>query len=105
MAFDEVRCLRCNPFEGDFGSPGDTILQDKMVTCLGLRKRHCHMCNAVIAKGERIRNRVEIVDRELAAYFWCSACCAAMAAYPDDQGEAIEARIILHPNMAQYVGD
>jgi hypothetical protein len=31
-AFSEHDCLCCGPFEGDFGSPDDRILKDKMVT-------------------------------------------------------------------------
>ena len=27
---DEGACLKTNPFEGDFGSPGDKVLKDKL---------------------------------------------------------------------------
>ena len=30
--FDEAECLKTNPFEGDFGSPGDKVLKDKIGT-------------------------------------------------------------------------
>lgn len=30
--FDEAECLKVNPFEGDFGSPGDKVLKDKIGT-------------------------------------------------------------------------
>jgi hypothetical protein len=33
-AFSEHDCLCCGPFEGDFGSPDDRILKDKMVTSI-----------------------------------------------------------------------
>ena len=36
--FDEADCLKTNPFEGDFGSPGDKVLKDKIDGQEGLLK-------------------------------------------------------------------
>ena len=77
-----------NPFEGDFGDPGDRDLSDKMVTAA---KPHCecHNCGGPIEKGERPRHKVSILDGELFAWRWCWACCVAMAKVwlPDDADE------------------
>lgn len=69
--------LAYNPFEGDFGEPGDRPLTDKMVTAA---KAHpeCHCCGCPIEKGERHRYKAEISDGELMDWRWCWACCVAM---------------------------
>lgn len=48
-AFDERICLQINPFEGDFGVPGDRVLSDKIVT--GRSDKPCVECLTPTAKG------------------------------------------------------
>lgn len=91
--FDEKACLSVNPFEGDFGSPADTVLKDK----IGVARKggQCGMCRQEIVPGEKIRILSAIFDGDLMSYRWCSACCAAMAISREDEGEAWEARVRL----------
>jgi hypothetical protein len=91
MAFDETMCLQTNPFEGDFGSPGDRVLKDKIVTArkVGI----CGMCRQDIMSGERVRSLTAVFDGALMSYRWCSNCCAAMVASWSDNGESWEARV------------
>lgn len=95
--------LMFDPFEGDFGSPGDKVLSDKMVVA---RKAHvCTHCSGPVATGERHRSRVEVVDGDMMAHRWCAACCDLMARIvggrdPDDAEERYEARIGRHAKEA-----
>ena len=92
-AFSEHGCLCCGPFEGDFGSPDDRILKDKMVTAR--KSGECHLCGQQIQPKERIRTMAAVFDGELMSYRWCNACCAAMAKSLYDDGEAWEDRSAL----------
>jgi hypothetical protein len=68
--------LDFNPFEGDFGSPGDRTLSDRMMKA---RKPHaCTHCAGPIAVGESYRRRCDIEDDEMMLAKWCALCCAAM---------------------------
>jgi hypothetical protein len=89
--FDENECLEVNPFEGDFGTPSDRILKNKIVTAR--KGRVCGMCREVIKPGERIRTLTAIFDGQLMSYHWCSACCSAMATSWNDGGVAWESRV------------
>ena len=89
--FDEAECLKTNPFEGDFGSPGDKVLKDKIGTAR--KGGTCGMCRQWIAPGERVRLLAAVFDGSLMSYRWCSECCAAMAANWTDYGLAWEARV------------
>jgi hypothetical protein len=73
----EERTLAFNPFDGDFGAPGDTTLSNKMVTAR--KTGPCSHCGCTICKGERIRSMSAKFDGTLMHYRWCSLCCAAMA--------------------------
>lgn len=86
--FDHKTCLQVNPFEGDFGSPGDRVLRDK----IGLARRAgaCSMCWQDIEPGEQARMLAAVFDGSLMSYRWCSTCCAAMAASWTDGGKAWE---------------
>ncbi len=90
MNFDESECLKTNPFEGDFGSPGDKVLKDK----IGVARKAgaCGMCRQEIVPGERVRMLSAVFDGDLMNYRWCQECCAAMAASRADNGDAWEAR-------------
>ena len=88
--FNEDQCLQTNPFEGDFGGPGDRTLKDKIVTAR--KTGPCSLCRQDIQNGERIRIKAAIFDGALMHYRWCSKCCAAMAASWHDDGKAWEAR-------------
>ena len=85
-AFSENDCLACGPFDGDFGSPDDRILKDKMVTAR--KAGACFLCEREITPGERIRTMAAVFDGELMSYRWCNACCAAMAKSWLDDGDA-----------------
>ena len=89
-AFDESRCLQCDPFEGDFGAPGDKCLKDRMGTAR--KPGPCSLCGQEIQPGERVRIAAHIFDGQLHSYRWCASCCAAMAASWEDDGRAYEAR-------------
>ena len=91
--FDEILCLQVNPFEDDFGVPGDRCLKDK----IGHARKAgpCSLCGQEIQPKERIRMAAHIFDGKMHSYRWCAACCSAMAKSWSDDGEAYEERIIL----------
>lgn len=74
---EEFRVLQYDPFQGDFGEPGDRTLQDKMVTTR--KHAYCHSCGDDIAPKSRARSRVEVFGGELMRFKWCTACCEMMA--------------------------
>lgn len=90
---NEQAVLVTDPFEGDFGGPGDRTLSDKMATAR--KAGECHDCAQQIQPGERIRRRAEVFDGELMHFRWCQACCEAMAISAEDGGKAWEARLRL----------
>lgn len=91
ITFDEAECLKYYPFEGDFGSPGDRILSDRIVTTR--KPAQCHMCLNPAEPGSRSRVLKAIYDGELRTYRWCSDCCAAMARVWDFDGDPFEERM------------
>ena len=96
---DEHKVLKCNPFEGDFGEPNDRVLRDKIVTARKGGK--CHLCCQDIKPGERIRSQVDVFSKELVPSKWCNACCEAMAASWNDNGNALEKRAALRRMRAE----
>ena len=74
---DEPDCLSFDPFSDDFGSPGDRVLSDKIVTAR--KSRECFMCAGTIEIGTRIRVRSEICDEDFHTSAFCMECCIAMA--------------------------
>lgn len=75
--FNEKFALQFDPFEGDFGTPGDRILKDKIVTAR--KSGECFLCKGKIVPGTRVRTRTDISEGEIMYFRWCSDCCAAMA--------------------------
>lgn len=70
--------LDFNPFEGDFGEPGDRTLRDALVQA---KKPHeCTHCGGPIIVGEKHRSRTDVISGDLMSYRWCSLCCDAMLA-------------------------
>ncbi len=63
-------------FEGDFGTPGDTELSNKIVT--GRGEYSCHICHGAILKGEIHRSTTWKFEGELMSYRCCYECCRAM---------------------------
>ncbi|WP_444891761.1 hypothetical protein ACJJIE_00175 (plasmid) [Microbulbifer sp. TRSA001] len=88
---NEYDVLHYNPFEGDFGSPSDRRLKDKIVTARAAAKS-CHCCSGPINPGERSRVWVDIFDGKLMEFRWCFDCCEAMAAWWKDDGAAMVVR-------------
>lgn len=76
-SFDEDACLKYYPFDGDFGSPGDKILRDKIVTTR--KPTECSECLTLTQVGERTRTIVAIFDGQLMSYRFCSHCCEAFS--------------------------
>ena len=89
----ESDVLAVNPFEGDFGSPGDRTLKNKMVTAR--KEGECHLCGGKTVPGTRIRVMTEKFEGRLEYYRWCNECCVAMEKSWQDNGEAYEARATL----------
>ncbi len=88
--FDEAACLACDPFEGDFGSPGDKVFSDKIVIP---RKSHeCSCCTRLTDPGTKTRVITALFDGEPHQYRYCTHCCAAMAISEKDAGRAGEKR-------------
>jgi hypothetical protein len=85
---------RFNPFEGDFGDPGDRELRDKIVT---FRFTHdCCMCPATIRNGEKGRALTMLwadgSPAPVCTYRYCNACTVAMSKVFKDNGKALDAR-------------
>lgn len=72
----ESNVLAFDPFEGDFGEPGDSVLRNNMVNAR--KPGPCSHCGCQIHKGERVRS-MSARFGELMSYRWCALCCAAMA--------------------------
>lgn len=85
---EDILCY--NPFDGDFGSPGDRILKDRLVVA---NKEHvCFLCKKEIKKGSINRVRADISDGEFMHFRWCQECCGAMAMSWTDNGKSLEDR-------------
>lgn len=84
-------CLSCDPFEGDFGDPGDRVLKDKIVKSRVLYP--CDLCGQTIWVGEYARSRTDISGGKLMSFKWCSLCSKAMAKSHYDDGESLNIRI------------
>jgi hypothetical protein len=96
---EDDKALNFDPFQGDFGAPGDRVLKNKM----GVARKPgwCNDCAQQILPGERVRLMTARFDGQLMNYRWCALCCAAMAKHEDDDGEAYEARLALrHATIA-----
>jgi len=75
-AFPQYKPTDYDPFDGDFGDCGDTILSDKMVK--GRKEHNCGHCKGLIEKGEMHRNLNAKFEGQLMSYRWCADCCTAM---------------------------
>lgn len=95
----EKDCLAYDPFAGDFGDQSDRIFSDRMHTAGKNYLVGCVICGGDIIKGERYRRQDGKIDGEFHSCRMCELCCAAMALSWTDNGNAIEARTSLHPNM------
>jgi len=100
--FDEAACLRINPFEGDFGTPGDKILSDRIVS--GRSDKPCGECLTPTEKGERVRTMTAVFDGELRSYRWCSACCAAFVAFGNGDYAPMDARAAVRAAAKAHEG-
>ena len=92
--FNEAECLQYNPFDGDFGEPGDKVLSDKIVTAR--KESPCCECLTPIQKGERVRSMSAVFSGDLHSYRWCSACCHAFSlafSYDDDEEDEFVAAL------------
>lgn len=96
----EEDVLAYDPFEGDFGSPGDITLRDKIVKAR--KSGECHHCGHEIQPGYFARSMTAIFDGKLMSWRWCQACCEAMALSWEDGGEAICARYALNREAISY---
>ena len=96
---NDKKVLRFAPFDGDFGSPGDKVLKDKMGTAR--KAGQCSDCSQQIQPGERVRLLSARFDGELRSYRWCALCCEAMALAEDDGGKAHTARLALRRTTAE----
>ena len=91
--YDEAACLDYYPFSGEFGTPGDKILSDRIVTARKPLSSPCAYCGGNIEPETRTRKMAAVFDGSFHAYRWCSDCCAAMAKSWQDGGAALTRRI------------
>lgn len=93
-ATDLSRALDYNPFDGDFGEPGDRELKDKIVK---FRKpRLCHCCAHEVEPGTLGRSLTMLwVSDGPMSYAYCTDCTRAQAISWDDQGRALDRRFSL----------
>lgn len=83
-------CLDYNPFDGDFGSPGDVVFSDRI--CIARRSSTCNDCLSPILPREHQRRHDAKYDGQMRTYRWCALCCRAMASWWDDDGDALSKR-------------
>ncbi|CAG9172517.1 hypothetical protein CURE108131_22985 [Cupriavidus respiraculi] len=95
-------CLALNPFDGDFGSPGDMVFADRV--CLARKPGTCNDCLGAINAGEQQRRLDAKFDDTMRSYRWCALCCHAMALSWHDNGAALQARWILRARANQQEG-
>lgn len=69
-------CLDFDPFEGDYGSCGDTVLSDQIRKAI--KPNTCIHCAGPIEPGSLYRSRTEKVDGSLMYHRWCQGCCEVM---------------------------
>lgn len=102
--------LQFDPFEGDFGGPGDKVFSNRMVV---VRKSGpCAHCAQTLLIGERARSQQSKFDGDFMSHRWCALCCSAMATYQleaeDEAREALptyEIRAALRERPAQNLKD
>lgn len=84
-----TEALKYNPFDGDFGEPGDRELRDKIVK---FRKAGpCHICGGDVVPGTRGRSLTMLwMSDGPMNYRYCSECTKAMAAVWTDEGRALD---------------
>jgi hypothetical protein len=87
---NEADVLAFDPFEGDFGMPGDRTLKNKMVKAR--KAGECHLCGGQVKPGTRIRVMTEKFEGRIEYYRWCNECCKAMANIWHDDGKEYEKR-------------
>ncbi len=85
--------LSCDPFDGDFGEPGDKTFTDKMA--IVRKSGECHDCADEIPKGMRVRRRVDASEGQIQTFRWCQECCHAMASTDADGGVLSGERVAL----------
>lgn len=104
---DEIEnaTLSFDPFEGDFGVPGDTVLSNKMV--IARKEGACSHCGSLIFKGERVRS-MSAKFGDFMRYRWCASCCDVMAAVylhdeaAEDDDDATDPLAIWESRAAQH---
>lgn len=96
-----MSALEFDPFEGDFGEPGDRTMKDAMVKA---RKPHtCAHCCGPIGIGETHRARTDVIAGDIMSWRWCALCCTAMVEQmngdDDDERYPYEARTKLNEKV------
>lgn len=83
--------LNVDPLGYDKGDSPFTILSNKMVVT---HKPHdCVICREAVPVGSRARVTTEVnQERKFSTYYFCPACCEAMAASWTDNDKALLAR-------------
>lgn len=89
-AEEEQDCLDLNPFDGDFGAPGDITFSDRI--CVARKPAVCNDCSGQIQPKEQQRRLEAKFDGQLRVYRWCNHCCRAMALSWVDDGAALQTR-------------
>jgi hypothetical protein len=80
MSTDQ-QVLDFDPFDGDFGAPGDKVFTKRMA--VARKPGPCSHCGTEIVAGERVRRQVSKFDGELMTHRWCALCCKAMSEYEE----------------------
>lgn len=91
MGNDDDDCLAYDPFSGDRDSH-ITEFSDKFVV---IRKLHvCNVCQQEIPVRSRCRAKTERDNdnQVVMTFYFCPACCDAMAQSWTDNGDALETR-------------
>lgn len=84
--------LAFNPCAGDKDDGGVRLLRDQIV--IARKSGRCWICADSIIPGTRIRVETAVMDGSIKSARTCHGCCDAMARSWDDDGAAIEAKII-----------
>ena len=90
--------LAYDPFGYD-DDPDVRRLSDKIVVFV--KDHDCQMCGKIAHQGTsgRAIREVNRSERKAMTFYFCCTCCVAMGGVWLDGGDAVDARVLLHPNM------
>ena len=73
---DEQYALSIDPFDGDWGGEGPSLLSNKIVTVR--KERKCSNCHSLVQIGDRARATASSYDGVIKRHTFCARCLNLM---------------------------